>query len=417
MNDSTSVSTLAATALVATVLLLGTKAINAQQIFNNDLIVRSSECVGFDCANSESFGSDTIRLKENNLRIHFDDTSNSASFPSNDWRITANESSNGGANKFSIDDATSGRIPFTIEAGAPSHSLYVDDGGRIGLGTSTPSTALHIKDGNTPTLRLDQDGSSGFTPQTWDVAGNEASFFVRDATTGSRLPFRIRPGAPDSSIDIAADGDVGMGTSSPVGPLHVRRSGNDLFVIAADGNVGIGTTTPEGPLHVADSGTVLAFLQSTDNNAVQLRFKSNSGNRRFLAVNSSNTVESQVIFGAGQIVLAGQTDVSNKFATFNATGLTVNGSIATTGSGVVHPDYVFAKSYELMPLADLKAFIERNKHLPEIPSAAEVAANGLNITELQIGLLKKVEELTLYILKQQETIEVLEQKLAASADM
>src|SRR6185295_8366290 len=57
--------------------------------------------------------------------------------------------------------------------------------------------------------------AGGFTAQTWDVAGNEANFFVRDVTGGSRLPFRIRPGAPTSSVDISADGDVGIGTASP----------------------------------------------------------------------------------------------------------------------------------------------------------------------------------------------------------
>ena len=61
-----------------------------------------------DCVNGESFGFDTIRIKENNLRIHAEDTSNTASFPGNDWRLTFNDSSNGGLNKFSIDDVDGG---------------------------------------------------------------------------------------------------------------------------------------------------------------------------------------------------------------------------------------------------------------------------------------------------------------------
>ncbi|MCB1056974.1 MAG: hypothetical protein KDD11_15850, partial [Acidobacteria bacterium] len=136
----------------------------ADFVINDDLIVDGSACIGFDCVNGESFGFDTIRIKENNLRIKFDDTSTAASFPRNDWQLTANDSANGGASKFSIDDVTGGRTPFTVEAGAPSHSLYVDDGGRIGSGTSTPSVEIHTIDGDTPTLRLQQDGSSGFQP-------------------------------------------------------------------------------------------------------------------------------------------------------------------------------------------------------------------------------------------------------------
>ena len=200
------------------------RASTRDQVILDDLIVDGSICVGFDCVNGESFGFDTLRLKENNLRIKFQDTSNSASFPTNDWQLTANDSSNGGANKFSIDDIDGGRTPFTIEAGAPSHSLYVEDSGQIGFGTSTPVVEMHSRDGDTPTLRLEQDGSSGFTPQTWDVAGNETNFFIRDVTNGSRLPFRIRPGAPTSSIDISPQGRVGIGTTSPTTQLHVRGS-------------------------------------------------------------------------------------------------------------------------------------------------------------------------------------------------
>ncbi len=114
------------------------------QVILDDLIVDGSACIGFDCVNGESFGFDTIRIKENNLRIRAVDTSPTASFPSRDWQLTFNDSSNGGANKFSVDDIDGGRTPFTIEASAPSHSLYVDDGGRLGLGTSTPVVDVHI---------------------------------------------------------------------------------------------------------------------------------------------------------------------------------------------------------------------------------------------------------------------------------
>ncbi len=206
--------------ITVSLLFLMSTFVQADQIILDDLIVDGSACIGFDCVNGESFGFDTLRLKENNLRIKAQDTSSSASFPSNDWQITFNDSSNGGANKFSIDDIDGGRTPFTIEAGAPSHSLYVEDGGWVGLGTSTPVVELHIKDGDSPTLRLEQDGSSGFTPQTWDVAGNETNFFIRDATNGSKLPFRIKPGAPSNSIYIDTDGDVGLGTTSPDARLH-----------------------------------------------------------------------------------------------------------------------------------------------------------------------------------------------------
>ena len=260
----------------------GSPARPLDQVILDDLIVTMSLCVGFDCVNGESFGFDTIRLKENNLRIHFQDTSNSASFPTNDWRIIINDSSNGGASYYAIEDSNAGRKPFTIEASAPSNSLYVDDGGRVGFGTSTPVVDLHLKTGNTPTLRLEQDGSSGFTPQTWDVASNEANFFIRDATNGSTLPFRIRPGAPTSSIDIASSGKVGIGTDSPTQNLHVegnlllqtvtdancallfdRNSGDTTgkFVARAD-EIYLGTSTPDNLVFVTNNNEHMTIDQS-----------------------------------------------------------------------------------------------------------------------------------------------------------
>lgn len=212
--------------LAAGVLTLAGSMAQADIVQNDDVIITFSLCVGNDCSNGESFGFDTIRLKENNLRIHFNDTSSTASFPSNDWRITVNDSSNGGANYFAIEDATASRIPFRVEAGARANALYVEADSDVGIGTANPVVNLHITEGNTPTLRLEQDGSSGFTPQTYDLAANEANFFIRDVTNSSRLFFRAKPGAPEDSIFIANDGDIGLGTDAPGSDLHVLRSGS-----------------------------------------------------------------------------------------------------------------------------------------------------------------------------------------------
>jgi len=192
----------------------------------DDVITTGSLCVGFDCADGESFGFDTIVLKEHNLRILFNDTSYTGSYPTNSWRITVNDSTNGGASYFSIDDVDDGVSIFKIEAGAPANSLYVEDYGRIGLGTATPVVELHIKDSDTPTVRLEQDTSGGWTAQTFDVAANETNFFIRDATNGSKLPFRIQPATPSSTLCLKADGNVGIGTWSPLASVHIQATGD-----------------------------------------------------------------------------------------------------------------------------------------------------------------------------------------------
>ena len=232
----------------------------------DDVIITGSLCVGFDCADGESFGFDTIILKEHNLRIYFNDTSYTASYPTNNWRITINDSTNGGASYFSVDDVDDGTSIFKVEAGAPSNSLYVEDYGRVGLGTSTPVVELHIKDSDTPTLRLEQDSSGGWTAQTFDVAGNESNFFVRDATNGSKLPFRIQPSTPSSTLCLKSDGYVGIGTWSPAFPLEVETTNENAAIVAerTDGatcyinattDYGNFGTTTDDPVRIVADGT------------------------------------------------------------------------------------------------------------------------------------------------------------------
>jgi Chaperone of endosialidase len=221
-------------------------------VIADDLIVQGSACVGLDCADGENFGFDTIRVKENNDRIQFDDTSTSAGFATNNWQIRANGSASGGeaflgfVDQGATGNSETGTIVFQVDAGASANSLRVSNVGRIGNKTATPVLDFHTNTSNTPAIRLEQNNTGGFTAQTWDIAGNEANFFIRDVTGGSRLSFRIRPGAPTSSIDIAANGNVGVGTASPnaridlkqiedtfVGGLHVRRATtNDTWAIA-----------------------------------------------------------------------------------------------------------------------------------------------------------------------------------------
>lgn len=232
-------------------------------IHADDVIVTGSLCVGFDCLTdgSESFGFDTIKLKENNLRIFFDDTSSTAGFPANDWRIITNDSASGGVNYFAIEDSTGAKIPFKIMAGASNNALYVDQSGRIGLGTNTPVLNLHIKSGNTPSIRLEQDASSGWTAQTWDMAGNESNFFIRDTTNGSKLLFRIQPNAPANSLTIKSNGNIGFGTWSPAYEMELERTGQDA-TFAAD--------RTDGATAIMSGGVNSVKIGSVTNNNVEL---------------------------------------------------------------------------------------------------------------------------------------------------
>jgi len=349
--------------------------------------ITNSLGIGGDIYSGYPYSFDTFVLRENNLRILFDDTSTAGGFPSNDWRLEANSSSSGGASYFAIQDATAHRNSFVVEAGARSNALYVDDGGRIGIGTSTPVVDIHAVRGNTPTLRLEQDGSSGFSPQTWDVAGNETNFFVRDVTNGSKLPLRIRPGAPTSSIDIEGTGDVGMGIASPTAPLHVSRTSGTY----TGGSPVVRIATP-----FASSGT-RRLLNLENNGEVQFGLTNTAvtnGAWEF-KVTAANAFEINR-GGSGQVELSIQQ----------------NGNVVIGGTTLSVPDYVFDSDYKLMSIDELSSYIETHKHLPGVMTASDVKGEGLNITKLPLQVLEKVEELTLHTIAQQKTINELSARLA-----
>jgi hypothetical protein len=89
------------------------------------------------------------------------------------------------------------------------------------------------------------------------------------------------------------------------------------------------------------------------------------------------------------------------------------GSFIADGTTLNVPDYVFGEGPVPMSLDELQTYIDQEKHLPNVPSATEIKENGLNVSDFQMILLQKIEELTLYTLAQQESIEALQREIAA----
>ena len=173
-------------------------------------------CAGADCTSSETFGLATAKLKANNTRLKFEDTSTSPGFPSTDWQLSANDTFSGGANKFFVEDLTAATVPLLIEGGTPNNALYLDSTGRIGLGTSTPGKNLQISDPLSPTIRMEQNASPF---QNWDVVANNNNFIVRDVNHESD-PFIIRTAAPYYSLVVDTTGRIGLGVSAPLYQIH-----------------------------------------------------------------------------------------------------------------------------------------------------------------------------------------------------
>ena len=350
----------------------------------SDGVIRNSLCVGFDCPNSPTFSDSTILLMENNTRIKFGDTSSAAGFPNNDWEIQANSNSNGGGNYLGINDCgvndndggCGNDLVFAVEAGAPTSALYVESDGDVGFGISNPVVDLHVIDGNTPTLRLEQDGSGGFQPQTWDVAGNETNFFIRDVTNGSALPLRIRPGSPSNSIfiDGSSGGDVGFGTSAPEGPIHVRRT---------------------------DANAVNILVDSTQNQNAQLRLRNGTGNTWDLR-NRTNGEFAITLAGSGNTEL--NLDTAGNMEIFGE--LTTGG--ATCGGGGC--DQVFSPGYEIDSIEEHAAQMWAQRHLPAIGPTPE--NQPFNLSQKTGGLIHEVEKAHIYIEQLHGELARLRQRLA-----
>jgi hypothetical protein len=345
----------------------------ADQVFNDDVIITQSLCVGNDCVNGESFGFDTIRMKENNTRVKFDDTSASASFPSNDWQLTANDSSNGGANKFSVDDITGARTPFTIEAGTRSHQLYLDSASRVGFGTNTPVVDLHVKQGNTPTLRLEQDGSSGFTAQTWDIAGNEANFFIRDVTNGSKLSFRIEPNTPENTLYLDNANRLGMGTSSPSAALHLRRTDGSARVLIQESS---GTQAVREMLRLENNGGSYVTISNSQSSRDWFFTHENNPAGRFIINASTNPSAGLFLSPDGDMSIGGT--------------LTTGGG--TCGGGC---DLVFSEDYDLPSIEEHSEKMFAQGYLPNVGPTIENAP--INVSDKLGRMLNELEHAHIYI--------------------
>ena len=348
------------------------------QVIPEDLIVQGSVCVGFDCVSGESFGFDTLRLKENSTRIKFDDTSVSAGFPANDWQLTANDSASGGLSKFSVEDITGAKVPFTLRAGAPTNSFFMDSTGRIGLRTATPVLDLHINTSNTPAIRMEQNGSGGWGTQTWDIGANEANFFVRDVTTGSRLPFRIRPGAPTSSIDIRANGDVGIGTTSADASLEIARAG--------------------------DAGVRLSSTLASPGTDWDIKNNSASGRLNISDDPAGARVPLKLSPGAANNLL--------RLGALASDTVDINGNLVVTGT--ITPDYVFQQDFKVPSIQEHAEFMWQNRHLPKMTPAAvnEHGRGVINVGQRSQGMLEELEYAHIYIEQLHATVQDLQHGMA-----
>jgi len=176
------------------------------------------------------------------------------------------------------------------------------------------------------------------------------------------------------------------------------------------GNVGIGTASPGMPLQVISTNGNTARFTSAGDGVSWLYFNDNSAASDVIIGSRSGGFAVQT-GGAGRFVINSSGNVG--IGTTNpAHRLHVAGTIgaqevivSTTGA-----DYVFNPNYHLVPLAEVASYINKNHHLPDIPSEPEVREKGVSLGEMQAKLLAKIEELTLHMIAEHERNDQLERE-------
>ncbi len=212
----------------------------------------------------------------------------------------------------------------------------------------------------------------------------------------------------------------GLTNATAIGANAAVIASNSL-VLGKDANVGIGTNSPTAKLEITTGSTTVTGLKFT--NVTSASATSTGGSGKVLSVNAAGEVILVGLTGGagttaiGSPVAESTWKESDGYLYNNSTngvvikGTGLDGNSLIVKGGVLSkevnvkvegseswPDYVFKPNYKRMTLGEVEKFISINGHLPNIPSATEMAATGNNLGKTDVKLLEKVEELTLYLL-------------------
>jgi hypothetical protein len=322
--------------------------------------------------------------------------------------------------------------PLSIYAQWQGANPVYFNAGNVGIGTIAPTADLHISRANASTNLLIENTSSmsdfypgvninNYQGSTFahgylmfnNARGTKSSPTALIASGASTLGTIIFSGHNGTnfvqSARISVFADQGFTSSSTASILTFSTTNlnatsfSEKMRITSGGNVGIGTTSPTTKFHVYEpTQNVLGKIETGGANTAAIIYKNNYeewqvGNQAYGATGftfASLSGIKMTIRSSGDVGI-GTVSPDAKLAVKG----TIHAQEVKVDLSVPGPDYVFEPTYNLKPLAEIETYIKKNKHLPEVPSAKEMEKNGVQLGEMNMLLLKKVEELTLYVIE------------------
>lgn len=343
------------------------------------------------------------------------------------------------------------------KGGAQNYILFLKDDGNIGIGTNTPLEKLHVMGKSlfqavgigidVPMSELHVVGraiiSENLTignlqrPGTLAVTG-QAVFgsSVQIASLASEYEKMIV--ADKDGVLSVAEMPIGDQMGSHIASQYLQMRGffitNEAdegnaegIYVGASGNVGIKTSDisndDDFTVSSAANKPNVSFLVKGHSNKPATAWIKNGnkkigfgvdGSKGYIYEDYNNGISKVITFQDGRVGIGDLTSGSSEITMTGSHKLFVTGGITAEEVKVkvktAWSDYVFYPDYQLKSLAEVETFIKQNGHLPEVPNAKTVEENGIELGEMNALLLRKIEELTLYILEQEKRIKALEEK-------
>ncbi|MCX6288142.1 MAG: hypothetical protein NTY96_13635 [Bacteroidetes bacterium] len=271
--------------------------------------------------------------------------------------------------------------------------LFLSDNGNVGIGSSSPSAKLDIEGD----LRVSSLATN--TGNKMVISTPRGLLGITDIPSGDNLGNHI------ATQNINLNGNFLSGDGS-----------NSGIFFNTHGFLGIGTNTPLAPVDILSTRDNNLFLRATGSERSTI-WTSNDINSYGIGVDndgtgylSSNksTPRKIMYFYDGRVGI-GAPPLAGSHTLYVVGGITT--VEVTVKLQQNWSDYVFNKNYCLKPLSDLEKFIKDNKHLPDVPTAENVKEKGIELGEMNTILLKKIEELTLYVIDQNKKIEALQNQI------